>query len=178
DKRPKDEDNSDEDVSVDSEEDSDMDEADDEEDDSDINKELNIDFSAYQAIDDDFNGIKSLLRQLWLKENIDVSQLAQLLVDQNTICSVLKQDEDEETADDSDAEEEDLDVYGVTSVIPLVSYEDKDCVKQIKDILTGYTPKERQIHKLLTTSSAKIGLIVNERFANLPPKISQPSYHN
>ncbi|CAG2108686.1 unnamed protein product, partial [Medioppia subpectinata] len=42
----------------------------------------------------------------------------------------------------------------------------------------GYTPKERQIHKLLTTSSAKIGLIVNERFANLPPKISQPSYHN
>jgi len=83
--------------------------------------------------------------------------------------------EDEEEVEAMD-DEEDYDVYGVTSVIPLTSYADNECIKQIRNILTTYTPKTNEIHKLLSTESSKIGLIVNERFSNLPPKISLPSY--
>jgi protein BCP1 len=42
--------------------------------------------------------------------------------------------------------------------------------------LISYIPKDNQINQLLSNSSEKIGLIVNERFANLPPNISLPSY--
>ncbi len=64
----------------------------------------------------------------------------------------------------------------MTSVIPFAEYSQKDCIKQIIKTLTTYIPKENQINQLLSNSSEKIGLIVSERFANLPPKISLPSY--
>ncbi len=53
-------------------------------------KSVDIDFGAYQPSNDDFNGIKCLLSQLWLKEKINISELTQLLIEQNFICSVIK----------------------------------------------------------------------------------------
>lgn len=55
-----------------------------------VSKQIQIDFSAYPPIDEDFNGVKCLLSQLWLKEKINVSELTQLLIDQKHICSILK----------------------------------------------------------------------------------------
>ena len=80
--------------------------------------------------------------------------------------------EEEDKSDDEDDE----DVYGVTSVIPLIEYPQKECIKEIKSTLLSYLPKDNEIRNKLEDSSIKIGLVVNERFTNLPPKISLPSY--
>ena len=61
-------------------------------------------------------------------------------------------------------------------MIPIADYSDKECIKQIQNTLISYLPKDNEIHKQLSNSSAKIGFVINERFTNLPPKISLPSY--
>ncbi|XP_054156963.1 BRCA2 and CDKN1A-interacting protein-like [Oppia nitens] len=194
-KRKEDDDNSDDDVvededivdeEVDDESEDSEEDSDDSEDNEFIDKEVEIEFASYPVIEDDFNGIKCLLAQLWLKEKINISDLTQFLVDQKTICSVIKQeadddDEDEDKdkeKDNDDEEEEDLDVYGVTSLIPLTSSTDKECIKQIRNTLLSHSPKDNEIHKLLANESSKVGLIVSERFTNLPPKISLPTFES
>lgn len=49
-----------------------------------------MEFAAFDATKDDFHGIKCLLKSLWLKENIDLSQITELIIHPNTIASVLK----------------------------------------------------------------------------------------
>lgn len=49
-----------------------------------------MEFSAYDPDESDFHGIKCLLQRLWLKEKIDLSELTNLLISEETIASVLK----------------------------------------------------------------------------------------
>src|SRR2546426_2396851 len=81
------------DIEIDDEEvDDDDDEDDDEEieDDPMMNSSVEIEFEALDATDEDEDGIKRLLRQLWLKENVNVTQLTQLLLNQKQLTSVIK----------------------------------------------------------------------------------------
>lgn len=51
---------------------------------------MQIDFLAYDPNETDFHGIKTLLQRLWLKENVDLSGLANLLIEDTTVATVLK----------------------------------------------------------------------------------------
>ena len=53
-------------------------------------KEIQVDFEGQSPCGEDFSGIKSLLNQLFLKAHINLSQLADLIIAQNFIGSVLK----------------------------------------------------------------------------------------
>lgn len=48
----------------------------------------------------------------------------------------------------------------------------------MKNTLLSHIPEENEINKILSNSCEKIGFVVNERFANLPPKISLPSFES
>lgn len=48
-------------------------------------------FLGFQISDNDFHGIRQLLKQLFPKENLDTSALSNLLISQNFIGTVLKQ---------------------------------------------------------------------------------------
>lgn len=101
-------------------------------------KEIQVDFEGQSPGAEDFSGIKSLLNQLFLKAHINFSQLADLIIAQNFVGSVLKVlsrltkiknaigyhfigsvqqcvDEDE-SSDDEDSVNE---VFGISSVINL-----------------------------------------------------------
>lgn len=52
--------------------------------------EVNVEFAAYSPEDDDFEGIKNLLVQLFLKLEINTSELAKLLLENRQFCSVMK----------------------------------------------------------------------------------------
>merc|ERR1711942_424726 len=73
--------------------------------------------------DDDFHGIKRLLQQLFLKANVNLSALTDVILGQNHVGSVIKQaplDEDDE--DDDDMERDAVDeVFGISTVINLTS---------------------------------------------------------
>lgn len=79
---------------------------------------IQVDFEGRNPIDSDFHGIKQLLHQLFLKAHLNLSELAELIINQNYVGSVIKQSMGEE--DDSDDEGDDInDVFGVTTVINL-----------------------------------------------------------
>ena len=52
-------------------------------------QEISIEFTAHDPIERDFHGIRCLLQQLWLKENIDISELTELVM-KDTITTVIK----------------------------------------------------------------------------------------
>ncbi|GAB1292813.1 BRCA2 and CDKN1A-interacting protein [Apodemus speciosus] len=72
------------------EEDEDSDEEEDEDDEI-VDEEVNIEFEAYSISDTDYGGIKKLLQQLFLKAPVNTAELANLLIQQNHIGSVIKE---------------------------------------------------------------------------------------
>lgn len=68
-------------------------------------------------------------------------------------------------------------MYGLISLIPFnTTFTSKECIGQIKKVLLKRIPKDNQIHKMLLDSKSACSLLINERFINLPPKISLPCY--
>ncbi|CAH0555561.1 unnamed protein product [Brassicogethes aeneus] len=125
----------------------------------------------------DFHGIKQLLVQLFLKAHIDLSQISDMLIQQNGVGSVLKQ-----SYNDSDDEEdvdmvEESDVFGITSVLNLTSHRETPCVVQLYKLLEEVSGKhssnevQENIKKILQSSN-RLGFLINERFVNIPAKIS------
>lgn len=67
----------------------------------------------------DFDGIKQLLKQLFLKAHVNISELSDLIIAQQGLGSVLKQAEDDD--DDDDEDPIDNTVFGVTTVVNLTA---------------------------------------------------------
>jgi len=174
---------------TDFDEDSDEEEEDEGEDGEDFD-EIQVNFVAYNPDESDYHGIKRLLHQLWLKENIDLNELSNLMIEEDTIASILKEDEDEDeeksenknaaendkSAENNDEEDKE-EVYGIVSLIPFSShFSAKNCIQQIKSLLLTRIPKENLIHKKLQDPKAACALVINERFVNIPWRISLPCY--
>lgn len=51
---------------------------------------IQVDFEGRNPVDADFHGIKQLLQQLFLKAHINLSELADLIIGQNYVGSVVK----------------------------------------------------------------------------------------
>jgi protein BCP1 len=150
-------------------------------------QELQINFESIPPIEDDFEGIKMLLSQLWLKEPINCGDLAKVLMSQQKMCSVIRQIQEEDDDGESDDEDDEDDVLGVTSVIGLSgldglqdgkegngSSDGNECVSQIKEVIKKRFSSQKEDISSLDWS--KVGLIINERFVNIPPRISLPIY--
>nr|SVE75349.1 EOG090X0C3Y [Daphnia dolichocephala] len=139
-------------------------------------KEIQVEFAGQSPIAEDYHGIKSLLYQLFLKAHINLGGLTELIIQQNYIGSILQQCGD---SDDTDSEEDGSsqdEVFGVTSVINLSHHKDVECVKEVRKYLLEKTKKK--LAELFNSSSNKIGLLLNERFINIPPQVSVPLLEN
>lgn len=79
---------------------------------------VEADFEGRNPDQNDFHGIKQLLKQLFLKSHINIGELVDMLIAQQGIGSVLKQSIDE---DEDEDEEEDDTVFGITSVVNLAA---------------------------------------------------------
>lgn len=79
--------------------------------------ELQLDFEGRNPQDPDYHGIKTLLKQLFLKARIDLGGLTDLIISQNYVGSVVKQSEDMDECDDDDDDSDINDVFGITTVI-------------------------------------------------------------
>lgn len=135
----------------------------------------------YPADQTDFDGIKKLLKQNFLKEDIDISGFTSLLISQKDLTLVIKQTLDEENQEDPEDEEDDDDVdevYGVISVISMKS--DKIPVKQLNQYIMTRTENSPKLKEILNKSenNGKIAWMVNERFINLSPKLGLPCFES
>ncbi|XP_028915788.1 BRCA2 and CDKN1A-interacting protein isoform X2 [Ornithorhynchus anatinus] len=163
--------------------DTDDDDEDDDEDDEEeegIDEEVNVEFEAHSISDQDYNGIKKLLQQLFLKAAVNVAELTGLLIQQSHIGSVIKQtDVPEESEDERDSDDEE-EIFGFISLLNLTERKGTPCAEQIEALLLDLCRKsgERQaaarLQDFLADASRPVGLILSERFLNMPPQVALP----
>ena len=132
---------------------------------------LDVDFEWFdpnEAID--FHGLKTLLRQLFDIDNqlFDLSSLADLILSQPLLGSTVKCDG------------KDSDPYAFLTVLNLHQHREKDAVKQLTSYILKHSagsPLEEPLRKILDPSSPEqLGLILSERFMNMPYQIVPPLY--
>ncbi|XP_046993401.1 protein BCCIP homolog [Schistocerca americana] len=146
-------------------------------------KEIQVDFEGRNPTDSDFHGIKQLLQQLFLKAHVNLSELTDLIVSQNYVGSVVKQSEVDEDSDDDDGDDGN-DVFGITTVINLTDKQERECVQQLRSLLLELSREHAtdsaatQISSLIADDTRPIGLLINERFVNIPAQISVPLLEN
>jgi len=147
-----------------------------------MNTKINVEFEARNAEHFDFHGIRKLLNQLLLKAHVDVSQLANEIISQSHVGSVIKQVEasDEESEEDDDEEGT---VFGIITALNLSS-SSLECMNELKTVLTDHCAacKNSELSAKLSsyldsnTEDKQLGLVINERFINIPPQIALPSF--
>merc|ERR1711915_1171459 len=93
-----------------------------------IGQTLNVDFEGFTASDNDFHGIKRLLQQSFRDLEVDVAGFADTFISQNYVGSVIKQVGGED-------EEDDDQLFGVTTIINLTSRKDGKCIAGFRTAL-------------------------------------------
>lgn len=143
-------------------------------------EEIQVEFEGRNPIDSDFHGIKQLLQQLFLKAHINLSELTDLIISQNYVGSVVKQSDVDEDSGDEDDDNSSNDVFGITTVINLTDKQNLECVQQLRQLLTelcqehGTDQSNAMVNNLLANDAQAVGLLINERFINIPAQISVP----
>ncbi|XP_036121446.1 BRCA2 and CDKN1A-interacting protein [Molossus molossus] len=175
---PRQEEEEDEEVEDQDEDDEDSAEEDDDDDEV-VDQEVNIEFEAYSISDNDYDGIKKLLQQLFLKAPVNTAELTDLLIQQNHIGSVIKQTNVSEDSDDDVDEDE---IFGFISLLHLTERKGAQCVEQIKELVLSSCEKNcdkstvEQLDKLLNDTTKPVGFLLSERFINVPPQIALPMH--
>uniref|UniRef100_A0A6G1SJY6 Protein BCCIP n=1 Tax=Aceria tosichella TaxID=561515 RepID=A0A6G1SJY6_9ACAR len=143
---------------------------------------VDINFESHPPIDDDLNGITTLLKQTLL-QFVDCHSLANYLVKQKDLTQVIAQEaseepEGEETSDDDDPDD---DIYGLSSIIELplnnckgdeASYESR---LQLLQFIRDKCPEFKKMLEDVEEDKLKVCMIVNERYINLPPQLALPT---
>jgi len=164
------------------------DDCDDEEFDDHIGENINVEFEARSAEDFHFHGIRKLLEQLFLKANVNLTELTNLIISHNNVGSVIGQVCDIEDIMEEEADEDDMgensgteDVFGVVTAINISEKKHLSSIQELKKLLLSRCKlncpnKVMELENILSSSSYHVGLILNERFINIPPQISLPTF--
>ncbi|XP_043912119.1 BRCA2 and CDKN1A-interacting protein isoform X1 [Protopterus annectens] len=152
-------------------------EEDSEDDEEDINEEVNVEFEAHSISDMHHDGIKKLLQQLFLKAKVDTGELTDIIIQQNHIGSVIMQALVPEDSDDEDDDE----VFGFISLFNLTERQDTEIAEQIKELILNRCQQSspqlaKPLEMMLNDSSKPVGLLLSERFINVPPQIALPMH--
>ncbi|XP_074594955.1 protein BCCIP homolog [Brevipalpus obovatus] len=154
----------------------------DSEDEEESNKEIQVDFEGCAILEQDQSGILRLLRQLFLKESINLSELTDSIIKQKNIGSIIRQIISEEDAQGEEEEDEDDEdeVFGLTTALDLSSDQHKSMEwhKSFREYLTTHLSgdKKSDIEKVLQDDNVKKVWIINLRFVNIDWRISIPSF--
>ncbi|XP_077358674.1 protein BCCIP homolog [Festucalex cinctus] len=141
-----------------------------------VNEEVTVDFEAHAVSHNDFNGIKKLLQQLFLKAHVNTSEMTDIIIEQNHVGSVIKQAEVPEDSDDDDPDE----VFGFITMLNLTERKGVQCMDQIKELILEQCEKSlghvaaEQLEQMLGDTAKPVGLLLSERFINVPPQIALP----
>eukprot|EP00088_Acartia_fossae_P003315 TRINITY_DN1138_c0_g1_i4.p1 TRINITY_DN1138_c0_g1~~TRINITY_DN1138_c0_g1_i4.p1 ORF type:complete len:167 (-),score=40.48 TRINITY_DN1138_c0_g1_i4:499-999(-) len=137
-------------------------------------KDIQVEFEARSPEGEDYQGIKRLLQQLFLRSQVvDCSRVTDTILAQRGIGSVIKQSLPDEVEQQQDGNEETNEVYAISTVLNLAD-KTKESVIGLRRFLLDQTAKgnDRQVLKYVTDLlSGRIGFLVNERFINIPAQV-------
>uniref|UniRef100_A0A8C9QK07 BRCA2 and CDKN1A-interacting protein n=1 Tax=Spermophilus dauricus TaxID=99837 RepID=A0A8C9QK07_SPEDA len=141
-----------------------------------VDEEVNIEFEAYSISDNDYDRIKKLLQQLFLRAPVNTAELTDLLIQQNHSGSVIKQTNVSEDNSDDDVDEDEI--FGYISLLNLTERKGTQCADQIKELVLSFCENNceksvvEQLDKILNDTTKPVGFLLSERFTNVPPQIA------
>ncbi|XP_003242228.1 protein BCCIP homolog [Acyrthosiphon pisum] len=140
---------------------------------------IDVEFEGRSPEVKDYHCIKQLLQQLFLKAPVNLSDMTSILIHQPTIGSVIKQvtdvDDEEEDGDDDDQ------ILGITSVINITE-KTSECVENLHKLILDLNNQHSDsdttlfVNRLLSDDDNQVGLLINERYVNIPSVISVPLF--
>lgn len=126
-----------------------------------------------------------MLNQLFLKAPVNQGELAKLIINQNYIGSIIQQsDLDDESVSSDDEMDTDNLIFGITTAINLTKNKDTPVVEEIVKYLIARAETNAKdsvvtfLRDILSSPAKCTGLLINERFINIPPQISLPLFEN
>ncbi|WLF79303.1 Mss4p nuclear export [Lodderomyces elongisporus] len=139
---------------------------------------VNVDFDFFDLNPDvDFHATKNFLRQLFGDDHaqFDISGLADLILTKNSVGTSIK------------TEGEQSDPFALLSVVNITNNRTNTSIEKLIDYLIKKTSKNMELNlvlkKLLSTKAGdasspepRVGLIVSERFINMPIEVIPPMY--
>ncbi|KAF2354213.1 BCP1 family, partial [Trinorchestia longiramus] len=158
-----------------------------------IGEVVNVNFEGFTPQEDDFHGIQRLLAQTFRGLDVNISDVADLIIQQNFVGCVIKEviDDDKEAMEvDDDALEGEPDtesdyVFGVNTILN-ISHKKKletECIKSLRKGLLKRCQDSKcsddvkqQFSAILDDSSQHVGFLINERLVNLPADIALPAF--
>ncbi|EDX13025.1 protein BCCIP homolog [Drosophila simulans] len=146
------------------------------------NEEVQIEFEGRAPVDPDAQGISQLLQRLFLRAHINLNQMADLIIAQNFIGSVICQCDDEGTESETEDDNmvEDGTIFGITSVLNLTAKKDQPSIAQLRTYILDRAKThasqevQQQLKEILDSEQRHVGFLINERFINIPAQISVP----
>ncbi|XP_033164432.1 protein BCCIP homolog [Drosophila mauritiana] len=146
------------------------------------NEEVQIEFEGRAPVDPDAQGISQLLQRLFLRAHINLNQMADLIIAQNFIGSVICQCDDEGTESETEDDNmvEDGTIFGITSVLNLTAKKDQPSIAQLRTYILDRAKThasqevQQQLREILDSEQRHVGFLINERFINIPAQISVP----
>ncbi|GAA0165262.1 hypothetical protein LIER_20708 [Lithospermum erythrorhizon] len=131
-------------------------------------EEVQADFAFFDPKPSDFHGVKILLQTFLDNKEWDLSGFVDLILEQTTVGTVVKIEDDEDEI-----------IYSVVSALNLDRYKDFECIKEIKKFLFDVCREEdvlSSLRTILEEQAKEVGLLVSRRVVNLPPQLLPPLY--
>ncbi|KAG4305356.1 hypothetical protein PORY_001526 [Pneumocystis oryctolagi] len=131
---------------------------------------LDVDFEFFNPRPTDSCTLRNFLRQLIGPDSdcFDISEMSELILSQNLVGSMVKVDGIES------------DPFAFLTVLNLNYHREKTCIKQVLSYIMSKTSSNKEFNKtldsLLKKSDSDVGLILSERFVNMPTQIVSPMY--
>ncbi|XP_053947259.1 protein BCCIP homolog [Anastrepha ludens] len=149
------------------------------------NEEVEVDFEGRAPTDPDCHGISQLLQRIFLQAPINTMQMAQMIIGQNYVGSVIYQcEQDGAESDIDDDMVEDGTIFGITTVINMTAKKDVACIEQLRGYIVQRAEKHAtdsvltHFRDVLGNDGRPVGFLINERFINIPAQISIPLLEN
>ncbi|XP_058735616.1 protein BCCIP homolog [Vicia villosa] len=125
---------------------------------------VQADFAFFDPKSNDFHGVKTLLQTYLDVEEWDLSGFVDLILEQTTVGTVVKVEDDEDEG-----------VFALATALNLWRYREHKCIVQLKEFLLLKVCKEKriadQLRLLLGEQARHVGLLVSQRVVNLPPQL-------
>jgi len=133
--------------------------------------------------DDYFHNLKTLVKPMFEFDNINISALADLiLLSKEDVGTVVKNEDEDETNNKN------VDLFSIFTMVPLTYFFNKAktneslIATQILECIKGKVEKysrnvEEKVNGLNILANSRIGLLVNERFINMPQEAIPISFN-
>ncbi|KAM2658451.1 hypothetical protein EV2_021159 [Malus domestica] len=129
---------------------------------------VQADFAFFDPKPDDFHGVKTLLQTYLDDKEWDLSGFADLILEQTTVGTVVKIEDDEDNG-----------IFALATALNLERYKGHKCITEVKEFLLKVCQEKDvkdDLRSLLGKEAKSVGLLVSQRVTNLPLQLLPPLY--